>query len=160
MKGVQKVKKTFAVGCIQKERKKFFSSLNPSFVKDSNLNKGDHGSHIKLVEGNKLLQDDQNIANELNTFFKNAASNLNINENTYIINHDSGNFSDRVDRVSMFVSINSTQAFYLSKASWKIISFFLFNPYQNLTWRNKFKIMILKRQLLRTLSHLNSKNKL
>ena len=69
-------------------------------------------------------------------------------------------FSDRVDRVSMFVSINSTQAFYLSKASWKIISFFLFNPYQNLTWRNKFKIIILKRQLLRTLSHLNSKSKL
>ena len=87
----------------------------------------------ELVEGNKLLQDDQNIANELNTFFKNAASNLNINENTYVINHDSGNFSDRVDRVSMFVSINSTQAFYLSKASWKIISFFLFNSYQNLT---------------------------
>ena len=37
MKGVQKVKKAFVVGCIKKERKTFFSSLNPSFVKDSNF---------------------------------------------------------------------------------------------------------------------------
>ena len=36
------------------------------------------------------------IASELNTFFKNAVSNLNINENTYIITLDSGNLSDPV----------------------------------------------------------------
>ena len=62
-------------------------------------NKGDHGSNIQLVEDNELLQDDQNIADELNTFFKNAVSNLSINENTYIINHDSGNLSDPIDKV-------------------------------------------------------------
>ena len=38
------------------------------------------------------------IADELNTFLKNAVSNLNINENTYIINHNSSNFSDPVDK--------------------------------------------------------------
>ena len=38
-----------------------------------------------------MLQDDQKLADELNTFFKNAVSNLTINENTYIINHNSGN---------------------------------------------------------------------
>ena len=45
-----------------------------------------------------MLPDDQKIADELNTFFKNAVSNLNINENTYIINHNSGNLSDPVDK--------------------------------------------------------------
>ena len=44
------------------------------------------------------MQDDQKIADELNTSFKNAILNLNINENTYIINHDSGNLSDPVDK--------------------------------------------------------------
>ena len=53
---------------------------------------------MQLVEDNELLQDDQKIVDELNTFFKNVFSNLNINEKTYIINHDSVNFSDPVDR--------------------------------------------------------------
>ena len=53
---------------------------------------------MQLVEDNELLQDDQKIVDELNAFFKNVFSNLNINENTYIINHESGNFSDLVDR--------------------------------------------------------------
>ena len=47
---------------------------------------------------NELLQDDHKIADELNTFFKNAVLNLNKNENTYIINHDSGSLSDPVDK--------------------------------------------------------------
>ena len=38
---------------------------------------------MQLVVDNELLQDDQEIADELNTFFKNAVSNLNINEITY-----------------------------------------------------------------------------
>ena len=37
--------------------------------------KGDHGSNIQLIESNEFLQNDQNIADELNTFFKNAVSN-------------------------------------------------------------------------------------
>ena len=40
-----------------------------------------YGSNIQLVEGNALLQDGQKIADELNISFKNAVSNLNINEN-------------------------------------------------------------------------------
>ena len=32
------------------------------------------------------------------TFFNNAVSNLNINKNTYIINHNSGSISDPVDK--------------------------------------------------------------
>ena len=103
-----KKQKNFCSRLYKKERKKFFNSLNPSFVKDNKLfwktvkpffsNKGDRGSNIQLVKDNELLQDDQKIADELNTFFKNAVSNLNINENTYIINYNSGNLSDPVDK--------------------------------------------------------------
>ena len=49
-------------------------------------NKGNLGPNIKLVEKNELIQNDQEIANELNTFFKDTVSNLKINENPYIIN--------------------------------------------------------------------------
>ena len=45
-----------------------------------------------------ILNDDELNADELNTFFKNGVSNLNINENKYVINHDSGNLSDPVDK--------------------------------------------------------------
>ena len=131
-----------------KDNKLFWKTVKPFFS-----NKGDRGSNIQLVKDNELLQDDQKIADELNTFFKNAVSNLNINENTYIINHNSGNLSDPVDKaIVLFVSINSTQAFYLSKVNWKLRSSFRFNTYQNLTGKKKFKILILRRQLLRTLS--------
>ena len=85
LKAFKMPKKTFIVRCLIKGRMKIFNSLNPSFVKDDNFwktfkpffsNKGDHGSNTQLVEGNKLLQDDQKIADELNTFFKKAVSNL------------------------------------------------------------------------------------
>ena len=76
-----------------KDNKLFLKTVKPFFS-----NKGDRGSNIQLVKDNELLQDDQKIADELNTFFKNAVSNLNINENTYIINHDSRNLSDPVDK--------------------------------------------------------------
>ena len=46
-------------------------------------NKGNLGPNIKLVEKTELLQNNQEIANELNTFFKNNVSNLKINENPY-----------------------------------------------------------------------------
>ena len=42
-------------------------------------NKGNLGQNISLVEKNELLQNDQEIPNELNTFFKNTVSNLEIN---------------------------------------------------------------------------------
>ena len=71
----------------------FSETVKPFF-----LNKGDRGSNIQFLEGNELLQDDQKIGKKLNTFFKYAVSNLNINKNTDIINHDSGNLSDPLNK--------------------------------------------------------------
>ena len=61
-------------------------------------NKGDLGPNIKLVEKNELIQNDQEIANELNTFFKDTVSNLKINENPYIINQVSDDVLDPVEK--------------------------------------------------------------
>ena len=49
-------------------------------------NKGSHRSNIKLVEGDKLLQDDSEVSEELNNVFKEAVTTLDANENSYIIN--------------------------------------------------------------------------
>ena len=64
----------------KKERKNFLNKLNTSFVPDNKLfwktvkpfssNKGSHQGNTKLVESNKLLQDDSEVAEELSKFFK------------------------------------------------------------------------------------------
>ena len=44
-----------------------------------------HRGNIKLVEGDKLLQDDSEVAEKLNNFFKEAVLTLNVNQNSEII---------------------------------------------------------------------------
>ena len=92
----------------KKERKNLFNELNTSFVSDNKLfwktvklffsNNGNHQGNVKLVEGDKLLQDDSEVAGELNNFFKEAVSTLDVNENSYIINPDSINISDPIEK--------------------------------------------------------------
>ena len=47
------------------------------------LKKGTNGSQIKLVEKDEVLQDVDLIAKELNKFFKNAVSTLNIKKKQF-----------------------------------------------------------------------------
>ena len=64
--------KTIAVACIKKREKKFFNSLNTSFLNNNKLfwktvkpffsKKGSFANKIKLVKKDELLQDDKNIA--------------------------------------------------------------------------------------------------
>ena len=53
---------------------------------------------FKLVEGDKILNDDENIAEKLNNFFQNAFPNSNIQENSFIHSKDYHNLSDPVQR--------------------------------------------------------------
>ena len=62
------------------------------------LNKDNHGPNIKLVEKNELIQNDQKMANELNTFFKDTVSNLEMNENPNIINQVSDDILGPVEK--------------------------------------------------------------
>ena len=100
-----KKQKNFCIRLHKNERKRFFNNLNPSFVTDNKLfwktikpffsNKGNYGSQIKLVE---KLRDDDQIAKELNKFFKNVVSALNIKENRFITNRSSDGITDPVDK--------------------------------------------------------------
>ena len=72
--------------------KLFCKTVKPPFS-----NKGSHRGNIKLVEGDKLLQNDSEVAEELN-FFKKAVLTLNVNENSYIINHETLNNSDPIKK--------------------------------------------------------------
>ena len=91
-----KRQKSYCSKLYKNERKNFFNNLNTSFVSDNELfcktvkpffsNKGSHRGNIKLVEGDKLLQGDSEVAEELNNSFKDAVSTLDVNGNSYIIN--------------------------------------------------------------------------
>ena len=77
-----KKQKNYFSRLYKNERKKFFNSLSPSFVTDNKLfwkmvkpffsDKGNYGGNIKLVEEEEVLQNDSEIAEKLNEFFKNA----------------------------------------------------------------------------------------
>ena len=92
IKKLQNTKKTIAADSTKK-KENFLDKLNTPFVSDNKLfcktvkpffsNKGSHRGNIKLVEGDKLLQNDSEVAEELN-FFKKAVLTLNVNENSYI----------------------------------------------------------------------------
>ena len=90
--------------------KLFWKTVNPFFS-----NNESHRGNIKLVEGDKLdklLQDDSEVPEELNNFFKEAVSTLDVNENSYIINPDSINISDPIEKaISKYKFI---QVFYSS----------------------------------------------
>ena len=63
------------------DNKLFRKNVKPFFS-----NNGSHRGNLKLVEGDKLLQDDSEVAEELNNFFKEAVLTLDVNENSYLIN--------------------------------------------------------------------------
>ena len=67
-------------------------------VKSFFSNKGSHRGNIKLAQGDKLLQDDSKVAEELNNFFKKAVPTLDANENSYIINPVSINISGPIEK--------------------------------------------------------------
>ena len=94
LKNLKKKKKLFSADSIEKREKTFFNKLSTSFVSGNKLfwkivksffsNKGSHQGNLKLVEGNKLLQDDSKDAEGLK-FFEETVSNLDFNENSLMI---------------------------------------------------------------------------
>ena len=62
------------------------------------FNKGSHQGNIKLVEGFKLVKDNSEVEKELTNFFKEAVLILDVNKNSYIINSDSFNIPDSIEK--------------------------------------------------------------
>ena len=75
------------------DNKLFWNTVKPFFS-----NKGSFGNKMKLVENDELLQDDKNIAEEMNNFFKNAVLTLDIKENSYITNHNIPYITDPIEK--------------------------------------------------------------
>ena len=102
--------KNYCSRLYKKERKKFIKGLNPSFVTQNKLfwktvklffsDKGNYGANIKLVD-EEVLQNDSEIAEKSNEFFKNAVSTLGITENYFVINEEYKNVSDPVQRATV-----------------------------------------------------------
>ena len=86
-----KKQKNYCSRLYKKERKKFFNNLNPKFVSDNKLfwktvkplfsNKASYNANIKLTDEDEIMQNDEKVAETLNTFFGNAVSNLKLNGN-------------------------------------------------------------------------------
>ena len=77
--------------------------------------KGNLRSQIKLIENDELIQNDDKVAETLNTFFKNAVSTLDINENSYIVNNESSTILDPVERDIKNYEIHSSMLLIKNK---------------------------------------------
>ena len=69
-------------------------TINRFFFSD----KGNLRSQTKLIENDELIQNDDKVAETLNTFFKNTVSTLDVNEKSYIVNNESSTILDPVER--------------------------------------------------------------
>ena len=94
-----KKQKNYCSRLYKKERKRFFNGLNISFVLDKKL----FWKMVKPFFSDRrncgVLQNDSEIAEKLNEFFKKAVSTLGITENSFLINEENKNISDPIQRI-------------------------------------------------------------
>ena len=134
---------------LQKREKNFFHKLNTFFVLDNKLfwktvklfvsNKRTHQGKLKLTEGDKLLQDDSAVAEELNNFFKEAVTTFDVNRNSYIINPDSINISDPIEKAISKYKFHPS-ILLINDNIVNQVSFPL-NQYLNYTSKKKFNLL-------------------
>ena len=104
-----KKQKNYCSRLYKKERKKFFNNLNPKFVSDNKSfwktvkplfsSKGSYNANIKLTDKDEIIQNDENVAETLNSFFENAVSSLKLNENSFVINNKHKNIQDPIEKI-------------------------------------------------------------
>ena len=105
---IYKKQRNFVSKMYKKEKKSFYKNLDMKNVLDNKTfwkymkplfsNKTECKSKISLVNGNEIIADDHNLAETFNTFFKEAVSKLDIQENTDITDPvDLLQFEDPVD---------------------------------------------------------------
>ena len=97
------------------------------------------------------MQNDQEIANELNTFFKDTASNLKMNENPFIVNQVSGNILDPVEKCTNKYKFHPS--ILLIKNQIKIQNLFSFHAIDRNDMMRELLEIDPKKQQLVTASH-------
>ena len=93
----------------KEERKTFFNNLNPEFVSDNKLfwktvkpvffTKASYNANIKLTDKDKIIQNDEKVAETLKSFYENSVSSLKLNENSFIINSEHKNIQDPIEKI-------------------------------------------------------------
>ena len=88
-----KKQRNFCSKLYKKERKKYFSNLDPTSINDNKRfwktvgpflsDKGSNKSKISLVNNDEIISDDGRVAEIMNEFFENAVKQLDITENEY-----------------------------------------------------------------------------
>ena len=105
-----KRQKNYCSRLYKKEKKKFFNNLDPSFVNDTKKfwkniksyfsDKGRNASKISLIGPNdNLISKDEDICEELNTFFETATDSIGNYKNGFIINENINDIVDPIDLV-------------------------------------------------------------
>ena len=76
------------------DNKKFWRAIKP-FLSDKGVGRTD----ITLIEGDKIIQDDSEVANTLNDFFSNAVASLKINIPSECITEDVTDTGDVIEKI-------------------------------------------------------------
>ena len=92
-----KKRRNYTTKLLKKEKKKYFSSINMTNYTDnkkfwntvkpllSNYNGG--SKKIILIEDDKIISNDEEVAKTLNLFFENSVKSLNLTENNALLNY-------------------------------------------------------------------------
>ena len=93
-----------------KEKLREIGEINYSSFENILLSKGGGRDNIVLVNGNKIVSDDSEIANTFNDFFKNTVASLGIAENRFLIsevNNKLGAVEQAIEKLKCHPSIIS-----------------------------------------------------
>ena len=60
---------------------------------------GSYNANLKLNDKDEIIQNDEKLAETLNSFFENAVSGLKLNENSFVINYELKNIQDPIEKI-------------------------------------------------------------
>ena len=63
------------------------------------FSEGSYNANIKLTNKDEIIQNDQKVAETLNSFSENAVSSLKLNENSFVINNEHKNIQDPIKKI-------------------------------------------------------------
>ena len=107
-----KKQKNYCNRLYKRERRKFYSNLNLNKITDNKMfwntikplfsDKGGSRENIVLIEDDKIISDDLEVAQKFNDFFRDAVNSLNIVENRFLLTEITNNVSNVNEAISKF----------------------------------------------------------
>ena len=123
--------KSYCSRLYKKERKKYYANLNPKMITDNNKfwttikpflsDKGLSKQNIVIVDRDKIISEDNDVAESLQTFFSTAVDSLGIPENNHLRNEVNEN--DPIEKILKTYSSHPSIVMIRSKISASTFSF-------------------------------------